>query len=369
MKLAIVHDYLNQYGGAERVIEVLSEVFPKAPIYTTIYVPENLPQSFKRMDIRTSFMQYLPFLKRHFKKYLLLYPKAIESLNLKGYDLVLSSSSAFAKGANIPSGCYHICYCYTPMRFVWHYEKYIESERIRKPILKILPFFINQLKRWDLATNSKVNFFIAISKNVQKRIWEFYKRESEVIYPPVQTKNFTVSDKIDNYFLVVSRLNGYKNIGLVIEAFNKLNLPLRIIGDGPNRKSLELLAKPNIKFLGKVPEDVLSENYSHCQAVIFPGEEDFGIVPLECQASGRPVIAYAKGGALETVVEGKTGLFFYKPTISCLIDAIDRFQNLKNRFDSNVIREHALQFDKEIFKKKIRQFIEQKYEIFKKRRI
>lgn len=368
MKIAIVHDYLNQYGGAERVVEVLHETFPEVPIYTTIYLPKNMPDAFKNMDIRTSFMQNLPFLNKHFKKYLMLYPKAIEKLDLSEYNVILSSNSAFAKGIKVNSNTLHICYCYTPMRFVWDYERYVERENFGRVIRIILPFFIKWLRKWDLKTNSSVNYFIAISKNVQRKIKECYNRKAELIYPPVDIGKFKISEKIEDYFLIVSRLNTYKRIDLVIETFNQLKLPLRIIGNGPYRKNLEKLAGPNIEFLGKVNEEVLVEKYSHCQSLIFPGEEDFGIAPVECQASGRPVIAYAAGGALETVIEGVTGVFFREQTAEFLIEAIKKFDKLRNNFNPKKIRENALRFDKEIFKKKIKAFIEEKYNQFRKER-
>lgn len=368
MKIAIVHDYLNQYGGAERVVEVLHEVFPEAPIYTSIYLPHNMPDSFKKMDIRTSFMQKLPFLHKHFKKYLLLYPKAIESFDLNEYDVVLSSSSAFAKGAIKGTETCHICYCYAPMRFVWNYEEYVARENFGKSIRKILPLAIQKLRKWDETTVNRVDYYIAISENIRKRINQWYHREAEVIYPPVNTEIFQPSKEIGNYFLVVSRLNSYKRIDLVIQVFNELKFPLRIIGDGPHRSGLEKMAHQNINFLGKVSDEKLAENYSKCKALIFPSAEDFGIAPLEAQASGRPVIAYAAGGALETVVDGVTGIFFKEQTVESLIEAVKRFEEIKNIFNSKRIRENALRFDKEIFKKKIKSFIEEKYEKFRKER-
>jgi glycosyltransferase involved in cell wall biosynthesis len=364
MNIAIVHDYLNQYGGAEKVVEVLHEVFPDAPIYTSIYLPQNLPESFQKMDIRTSFMQKLPFLKTHFKKYLMLYPKAIESFDLSGYDVVLSSSSAFAKGSGVGSETLHICYCYSPMRFVWNYESYIEKEEFGFVTRKILPFFVSRLKKWDLRTNGGVNHFIAISRSIQDRIWRCYQRDSEMIYPPVNVSGFEIEKEVSDYFLIVSRLNAYKRIDLVIEAFNRLGLPLKIIGDGPYRKNLERMARPNIEFLGKVPADVLAEKYSRCRALIFPGDEDFGIVPVEAQACGRPVIAYAAGGALETVIENVTGVFFRMPTADSLMEAISRFVHIESSFNPAQIRSNSFRFDEEIFKREIKRFIEKKYHEF-----
>lgn len=357
--IAITHDYLNQFGGAERVVEVLHETFPQAPIYTSIYLPNKLPASFKKMDIRTSFMQRLPFLEEHFKKYLFLYPKAFESFDLSDYAIVLSSSSAFAKGISKGPDACHICYCYTPMRFVWRYEDYIEKEDFNKFIKMMLPVLLSGLKKWDLKTNENVDHFIAISKYIAKRIEDYYKVNSEVIYPPVNVNAFSPSGSISDYFLIVSRLNAHKKLDIAIRAFNKLGLPLKVIGEGPYKNELMGMAGKNIEFLGKVPDEELPGLYSRCRAFIFPGEEDFGIAPVESQAAGRPVIAYRSGGALETVVENKTGVFFDELNEDSLADAVKRFLGMD--FDVKTIRDNALKFDKEVFKKQIISFVEQKY--------
>lgn len=362
MNLAIVHDYLNQYGGAEKVVETLHELFPEAPIFTSIYLPEKMPESFKKMDIRTSFMQRLPFLDKHFKKYLMLYPKAFESFDLREYDVVLSSSSAFAKGVKCCPGSTHICYCHTPMRFVWDYDHYVDKENFNVLTRKMLPFFISFLKRWDVKTNTGINSFVAVSKSIQERIKKCYNLESTLIYPPVNVKHAKISLDVSNYFLVVSRLNPYKRIDLAIEAFNQLGLPLKIVGDGPQKKSLQAMARPNIEFVGKVTNEALPEIMSHCQALIFPGKEDFGIVPVEAQACGRPVIAFASGGALETVIEGVTGLFFKEATVESLVRSIRKFDSIKNTFNPSTIRNNALRFDEAIFKKTIKKFVEKKLE-------
>ncbi|MCL4377361.1 MAG: glycosyltransferase [Actinobacteria bacterium] len=367
MKITIIHDYLNQYGGAERVVEVLHEIFPKAPIYTSIYLKDNMPESFRKMDIRTSYMQKFPLLNKHFKKYLLFYSRAIESFNLKEYDLVISSSSAFAKGAVKGSGAYHVCYCYTPMRFVWDYENYVKKENFGKIPSFFLPLMIKKLKKWDLKTIGRVDLYIAISKNIRDRIKRVYNVEAEYVYPPVNVTQFKISEDIKDYFLIVSRLNSYKNIDLVIKVFNMLKLNLKIVGTGPYRKSLEDLVKSDrVEFLGKVSENELIKLYSECKAFIFPGVEDFGIAPLEAQASGRPVIAFAGGGALETVVDGVTGLFFKDNSIVSLTDAIKRFFEFENKFNPEIIRKNALKFDTEIFKTNIKNLILEKYDDFKK---
>lgn len=367
MKIAIVHDYLIQYGGAEKVVEVFHELFPDAPIFTTIYSKRRFPEYFKEIDIKTSFMQNFPFLEKHFKKYLLFYPKAIECLNLKGYDLVLSSSSAFAKGVKKNNNTCHICYCHAPMRFVWDYKRYIEKEDIGIFTKKVLPLAIKWLKEWDLKTVNRVDYYIVNSEYIRNKIKKYYKRDATVINPPINVKGFKTSDKIGDYFLIVSRLNAYKNIDLVVDVFNDLGLKLKIVGSGPYKEALEnMVNDSNIEFLGRLDDEELKEVYSKCRAYIFPGEEDFGISPIEAQASGRPVIAYGYGGALETVVERVTGIFFRENSKNSLKEAIRSFIEMEEKFNKEAIIENALRFDKSIFKYKIIDFLNNKYkEYFK----
>jgi glycosyltransferase involved in cell wall biosynthesis len=362
LRIAIVHDYLNQYGGAERVVEVLHELFPDAPIFTSFYLPDNLPPSFRKMDIRQSFISSFPFLNRHFKKYLLFYPLAFERFELVKYDLILSSSSAFAKGIKVPRGALHICYCYSPMRFVWDYEVYIEKEDFGRVIRWILPWIIQYLKRWDLVTASKVHHFISISNHIKERISKCYHADSEIIYPPVKCDRFKIGDKQDDYYLIVSRLNAYKRIDLVIDTFNKLGLPLLIAGEGPRKEALEAISNKNITFLGRVSEEQLPDLYSKSKAFIFPGMEDFGMAPVEAMASGRPVIAFGKGGALETVQDGITGILFYEQSVSSLSEAVVKLENTP--FDPILIKKKAERFSENRFKEQLRQFVNKKYKQF-----
>jgi glycosyltransferase involved in cell wall biosynthesis len=359
MKTALVHDYLNQAGGAERVVECFHELFPQAPVFTSIYDREGMPEVFRSMDVRVSFMQRLPFIMEHFKKYLPLYPFAFESFNLTGYDLILSSSSAWGKGIRKPKGATHICYCHSPMRFAWMYEDYMEKEEYGKLIRLVLPAVMGWLKRWDLRTAKSVDHFIANSRTTQKRIKLFYGLDSTVIHPPVDTSYFKpYNSEIKDYFLVVSRLNPYKHVDLAVEAFNELGIPLYVIGTGPDEKRLRKIAKPNVRFLGRLSDDEIVKYYSQCRAYVLPGEEDFGLTPVEAQACGRPVIAFGSGGALESVVSGQTGLFFDKQETGSLMGAVKKFGTMD--FDTAAIRNNALRFDKGSFKKKIKEFIDAK---------
>lgn len=359
MKLVLVHDYLNQAGGAERVVENFHELYPGSPLYTSIYDKNNMPKIFSEMDVKVSFMQYLPGVMKHFKKYLPLFPLAFESFDLSKFEVILSSSSAWGKGVRIRKGQTHICYCHSPMRFAWMYEDYMEKESYGWLIRKILPYVMKYLRAWDLRTNKGVDHFIANSETTRKRIKLYWNRDSIVIHPPVDTSFFKpYNDKIEDHFLVVSRLNPYKHIDLAVEAFNVLKLPLVVIGTGPDMQRLKAKAANNIKFLGRQSDEEIVKHYSSCRAFILPGEEDFGLTPVEAQACGRPVIAYRAGGALESVVENVTGIFFDKQETGSLVDAVKKFEN--SDFDRAKIREHALKFDKNEFKRKIREFVNAK---------
>jgi glycosyltransferase involved in cell wall biosynthesis len=365
VKVAIVHDYLNQMGGAERVVGVLHEIFPEAPIFTSIVDQDVLWSDLASADIRPSWMQKLPGLKKHFKKYLPLYSRAIESLNVRAYDLLISSSSAFAKGAIKGPDALHVCYCYTPMRFAWDYENYVKREDFNTLTLRVLPFVIARLKQWDLKTRNRPDFYIAISSAVRHRIKRIYGVDAEVIFPPVDVRKFETQTHEGSYYLIVSRLNPYKKIDLAVKVFNILGLPLKIIGSGPFLRTLRQMAKPNVVFLGRLDDKEVADYYASCKALVFPGEEDFGIVPLEANAAGRPVIAFHGGGALDTVIEGLNGLFFRESTVESLVEAIKSFENGKYNFQPAQIRAHAFRFDKEVFKVRFNKFVLDKYTEFK----
>jgi glycosyltransferase involved in cell wall biosynthesis len=360
MKVALVHDYLNQMGGAERVVMAFHDIFPDAPIYTSIYDPERVDPAFRTMDIRTSFMQKFPLVTKYHQPYLPFYPFAMESLDLRDYDLVLSSSSAFGKGVITGPETLHICYCHTPMRWCWNYDEYVEREQLGTMARTILPFLITGLRVWDQTTAMRVDYFIANSPVVAERIQKYYRREAVVIPPPVEAGRFPFDPTLepDDYFLIVSRLIPYKRIDLAIEACNLLQLPLVIIGSGRDLDRLKKLAGPTIRFMGRLSDEEVTYYYTHCRALLFPGEEDFGITPLEAQAAGRPVIAYGAGGALASVVDGITGVFFREQTVDSLVGTLASFN--ERMYNPDVIHNHALEFDMPRFRRRILQFIEAK---------
>lgn len=360
-RIAIVHDYLNQRGGAERVVGVLHEMYPNAPIYTTIVDYENIWPELKGADIRTTWMQRLPFIKRHFKKYLFFYPLAIESIELRDYDIIISSSSAFAKGAIKPKGGLHVCYCYTPMRFAWDTKRYLENEGWGRITMLLFSFLLKVLKSWDLKSSRRPDYYVAISTAIKERIDRIYGVPSAVIFPPVDVARFKPQTTFESFYLIVSRINAYKRLELAVEAANRLGVPLKIVGSGPYMDTLKRLAKPNVEFLGRLDDEEVAVLYAKCKALIFPGTEDFGIVPLEANAAGRPVIAYKAGGALDTVVDGVTGYFFEAATTESLMAAIVRMEANAGAFNPNRIRAHAMKFDRSVFKERFGAFVAEAY--------
>ncbi len=356
-RVALVHDYLNQYGGAERVLEDLHEIFPEAPVYTSMYWPEKMSSIIREMDVRTSFMQRLPLVTRKHQPYLPLYPLAFESFDLSDYDLVISNSSAFCKGVVTQPGTLHISYCLTPMRWVWNYRGYVERERLGPVARLVLPTVISRLRAWDVATAQNVDRFVAISRAVASRIRKYYRRDATVIYPPVRCSAFEPQPgKTSDYYLIVSRLIPYKRIDLAVDACTRLGVQLKIVGSGGRDESaLRARAGKNVEFLGRVSDAELRDLYARCRAYIFPGEEDFGIAPLEANASGRPVIAYAGGGALDTVQDGRTGVLFREQTVDSLAEAIACAEQVT--WDPSLLREHAESFDTSVFRGQLRAFV------------
>jgi glycosyltransferase involved in cell wall biosynthesis len=358
LKVALVHDYLNQYGGAERVLEELHELFPSAPVYTSIYWPQKMSPAIRSMDVRTSFMQRLPTVNRNHQPFLLLYPLAFESFDLTAFDVVISNSSAFCKGVVTHPGTVHICYCLTPMRWVWNYHAYVQRERLGVIARTVLPAAISHLRAWDVATAQNVDRFLAISRTVSSRIRKYYRRDSSVIYPPVNCDAFEAPPApVEDYYLVVARLMPYKRIDLAVDAFTRLGIPLKVVGDGRSLPDLRARAGRNIEFLGRVSDAELKRLYAGCRAYVFPGEEDFGIAPLEANASGRPVIAFAAGGALDTVIDGITGVLFESQEVDCLMAAVRRTEAI--RWDVDVLRQHARKFDRRVFREQLQAFVQE----------
>lgn len=355
MKVALVHDWLNQMGGAEDVLAELVRLFPGAPVYTSLYWRERMPAAWQEWDIRTSLVDRLPWARRRQQLYLPLYPLAFESIDLSGYDLVISNKSGFCHGVVTGPDTRHICYCLTPTRFLWRYHQYAEQENISRPVRWLLPPFLAYLRMWDRLAADRVDDFIAISQEVRRRIGKVYGREATIIYPPVDTARFAPSAEVEDYYLIVGRLVPYRRIDLLIEAFNRLGRPLVIAGQGRDRSRLEAMAGPNVTFLGYVPDAQLPELLARCRAFIFPGEEDFGIAPIQAMAAGRPVIAYAGGGALDTVVPG-CGALFDTQSVDAIIAAVETFD--ADSVDAGFIRDHAAQFDSSVFRRKMCAFVE-----------
>jgi glycosyltransferase involved in cell wall biosynthesis len=360
MKTALIHDHLAQDGGAEKVLQTFLEMYENAPIFTLLYDKKNALKYYSDHDIQASIIQKLPGGVSHYKWYLPLMPLAVEFFDLRPYQLVLSDTSSFAKGVITSPDSVHICYCHTPTRYLWSdTHQYINELKYNKWLKKIVSLMLTRLRVWDKSAADRVDYFIANSKTVQKRIQKYYRRESTVIYPPVETKKFYVSKDIDNYFLIGCRLAPYKRVDLVIESFKSLggDYKLKIFGSGIDEKRLKKIAGGynNIEFLGRVDEKEKAKLYSKALAFINPQEEDFGITPVESMASGRPVIAYQKGGATETIIEGKTGIFFKEQSVSSLSEAIKSFSSYS--FNPEEIREHASFFSKSRFKREINDFI------------
>lgn len=356
-KLALAHDYFIQMGGAERVAEELHSMFPNSPMYTTVDLRRQMPENLKNSKVYTSWMQRLPVNHKNYRKYFLVYPLAVETLNLSEYDLIVSSSTGFAKGIRKRRGAIHINYCHAPMRWVWRYEDYAAREEFDGLKRKVLPFLLGGLKRWDLRAAEQPDYFIANSNVIAERIKSCYGREATVIPPPIDVERFSTDEPDEDYYLILSRLTPYKRLDLAIEACKKLDRPLVVIGDGTARAQLEKIAGPKTRFLGRQPDEIVARYAGRCRALIFPGEEDFGMTPLEINASGRPVIAFQAGGATETIVNRKTGVFFEKQTVDSLVEGIEEFEALSwNRQD---LRQHAEKFNKDVFAARITQFLKE----------
>jgi len=365
INIALVHDWLTSMRGGEKVLEVFCELYPGATLVTLLHNKGSLSPTIEKMNIRTTFINRLPLKEKYYRNYLPLFPSAIESVDFSEFDLVLSSSHCAAKGAKAKKGSLHICYCHTPMRYVWEmYDEYFGKDKAGFVTRKAMSFFAPRLREWDVRSSARVNQYIANSHNVAERIKKYYNREADVIYPPVDTSLFQLSKKNDDYFLIVSALVPYKKVEIAIGAFNKIGKKLIVVGAGPESEKLQSMAKKNIEFLGWRSDDELAKIYAGCRALIFPGVEDFGIVPLEAMACGKPIIAFGKGGALETVVgegDNATGIFFYEQTVDALIKTINAFD--EKSFDPLKINARAREFDRALFKEKVRKYVDEKIEL------
>lgn len=362
LKIAIVADWLTNYGGAESVISAFHDLFPNAPIYTTMYRPEKMRELGNLKNVHTSWLNSIPFVKHQWM--LGQMPTAVEMFNLDNYDIILSSCHSVSKGVITKPSTLHICYCHTPMRYAW--EEWDLETRIKK-FPKILHGAIRKqikkIRQWDFCAAQRVDEYIANSNYIAGRIREHYKRDAHIIYPPVNTNKFRpIKNPSNDYYLAVGRLIPYKKFDLIVETFNETRLPLKIVGIGPDYNKIKGMAQSNIEILGQVSDKYLIDLYANCKAFIFPQIEDAGIVPLEAMSAGRPVISLNRGGSLDSMREGVTGVFFNEQTIDSLSDAINRFEKME--FDSAKIRKHAEEFDTEKFKEKILKFIEEKWAQF-----
>ncbi len=366
MNLALVHDWLNQRGGAEDVLEVLVSLYPNSPIFTSIYAPDLMPEAYHRWDIRPQWINYLPGINDHQKVYLPVYPAAWGTLNLSAYDVVLSNKSGFAHVFQHDAHTLHICYCLAPTRYVWQPSAYLRREQVNPALVPALRLLLGALRFWDFAASRGVHHFIAISSEVRQRIHAYYRRKSDIIYPPVETERFAPSATVDDYFLVVSRLIPYKRIDLAVEAATRLGVPLKVGGKGRDLEKLEAKAGPTVEFLGYVPDDDLPDLMARAKAFIFPGLEDFGITPVQAQAAGRPVIAFAGGGALDTVIPGKTGELFHQQTVESLMQVMAHFDD--TQYHPGTLHAHALKFDRRVFEREITSYVDQAYDAFQYRR-
>ncbi len=357
-KVALVHHWLLTMTGGERVCEAIYEIFEEKPdLFCLLADVRQLSPALKRAFISTSFIEKLPFARKHYRYFSPLFPLAVEQLDLFPYDLVISSDSSVVKGVlTRPDAC-HICYCHSPMRYAWNMsQEYLKDASGVKRLIIVLT--MHYLRLFDHAAAARVDYFVANSKTVRQRIAKYYRRNAEVIYPPCDVEKFAISPRMGDYYLCVGRLVGYKRHDVAVGAFNRSGRRLLIVGEGPEDARLKASAKKNIEFLGWVSNETLATLYGECQALIFPNEEDLGLVPLEAQASGRPVIAYGRGGALETVITDRTGLFFAEQTPEALNRAVDDFECRAAQFDPVEIRDNALRFGKEKFKEAFKKHVE-----------
>ncbi len=354
-RIALFQDYLAQCGGAERVTEAIHKTFPTADLHTTLVVPEKLSQYLREMDIRTTWMQHLPAKAKLYRHYFLFYPFAVESARIQEYDLVISSCCGYAKGLLRGPNAVHVCYCHNPMRWVWRFPEYVAREKFNAPTKYFLRMMVQGLKTWETRAALRPDYFIANSHIVAHRLKSAFGIDATVIEPPIETSRFWISKNVEDYYLVLSRLVSYKRIDLAVEACSRTGRHIVVIGDGPDRERLTAMAGPTVRFLGRQPDNVVNQYASRCRALLFPGEEDFGMAPLEVNAAGRPVIAYGAGGATETVIEKVNGILFREQTADAMIEAIERFEC--RSWDPTTIRQIAMRYDIHVFQERLVKFL------------
>jgi glycosyltransferase involved in cell wall biosynthesis len=355
MKTALVHDYFTQLGGAERVAEELFCMLPNCSLFATVSVPGCMPAQLQKVAVKTSWMQQMPKIAEYYRLYFLLYPFAVSKLDLSEYDLVVSSSSSYAKGVKTHRDSIHVCYCHTPMRWVWDYENYSRRDSLGRLQRCLLPLLIKCLKKWDEEASRQPDHFVANSTVVAERIRKVYHRAAEVIHPPIDIDRFRLSSQREGYYVTLARLVSYKRIDLAVQACTERRKKLLVIGEGPDRTRLERLAGPSVTFVGRASDRDVERYVSRCNALIFPGEEDFGMAPLEVAAAGKPTIAYGVGGVLETIKDGVTGLFFHEHTAYDLGEAIDRSEKVD--WNPIILRRHAEGFGVPIFRDRFGSFL------------
>lgn len=359
MRVAIVHYWLVSMRGGEKVVEAFCDMYPDADIFTLVYDESKVSEKIRRHKVTTSFLQKIPGAVKHYQSLLPLMPFALESFDLSGYDLILSSESGPAKGIVPGPQSVHICYCHSPMRYLWdHYHFYRANSGVLTRSL--LTLMAPPLRAWDVSTSARVDQFVANSRHVADRIGKYYRRSAMVLSPPVSVHEFAPATATKDFFLLAGQLVSYKRADLAVEAFTRMGENLVVIGEGNEMARLRRIAGPTVSFLGRAPFPLLKEMLSRCRALIFPGEEDFGIVPVEAMASGRPVIAYGRGGALDSVIPGRTGLLFHEQSVQELVEAVRRFQSMERTFRPDLIRDHAAQFSEANFKLRMQQIIDEK---------
>ncbi|MBD2462789.1 glycosyltransferase family 4 protein [Oscillatoria sp. FACHB-1407] len=370
MKTAVVHEWLVTYAGSERVCEQMLMLFPDADLFSLVdFLPEHLREFIQHKSVHTSFIQRLPFANPKFRQYLPLMPLAIEQFDVSEYDVILSSHHAVAKGVITRADQLHISYVHTPIRYAWDLQRdYLQGAGLQRGLKAVLTqLILHYLRLWDLASANRVDYFIANSHYVARRIWKTYRRSAQVIYPPVAVERFYPKPQRDEFYFTLSRFVPYKRIDLIVQAFTQMGLPLVVMGDGPDLRRVTALAGPNIQFLKPQSDAVVADYMQRCKAFVYAAVEDFGITLVEAQAAGAPVITYGKGGATETVIPEKTGLFFAEQTVESLIEAVWWFESKSVLFDTDLLRSHAEQFSVKRFQHEFAQFVDQKWTIFRRR--